>query len=153
MFSETISESSVKVSKLAFITTDASGEVYLESNISDLFIYKENMDKVSSFSFDSESGLVSGLDEEERYYIDYKISKVNYVGFGFKTMSLPYLTIELKGTTKINGAAKNFLIEIPRAQLNMTPSFNFTRMEFAQTSIRFRIISDRSESGVNMYFF
>jgi hypothetical protein len=153
MFSETISEASVKVSKLAFVTTDDEGKVYLESNVSDLFIYTEDMDKVSSFSLDSASGLVSGLQNETTYYIDYKIIKTDYTGFGFKTMSLPYLTIELKGSVRINGAAKNFLIEIPRAQLNMTPSFNFTRMEFAQTTIRFKIISSKDESGVNMYFY
>lgn len=153
MFSDTIDVPKIKVSKLEFVTTNASGEVYLESNISDLYIYDLNMDKVSSFSVDGESGLVSGLANETSYYIDYKISKTEYKGFGFKTMSLPYLTIELKGSTRVNGAAKNFLIEIPRAQLNMTPSFNFTRMEFAQTTIRFKIISSKGEAGVNMYFY
>ena len=152
MFSETISDSAVKVSKLSFVTSDDNGDVYLESNIADLFIYKENMDKVSSFSLDSESGLVSGLTADTSYYIDYKILKTDYTGFSLKTTSLPYLTIELKGTTKVNGAAKNFLIEIPRAQLNMTPSFNFTRLEFAQTSIRFKIIANKDQAGVNIYF-
>lgn len=153
MFSETILDSSVKVSKLSFVTSDENGEVYLENNITDLFIYTEAMDKVSSFSLDSESGLVSGLEEDTSYYIDYKITKQNYSGFQLKTTSLPYLTIELKGSTRVNGAAKNFLIEIPRAQLNMTPSFNFTRLEFAQTSIRFKIIMNKTEPGVNIYFY
>ena len=153
MFSETILEDSVKVSKLSFATSDENGEIYLENNITDLFIYTEAMDKVSSFSLDSESGLVSGLTADTAYYIDYKIIKENYAGFQLKTTSLPYLTVELKGSTKVNGAAKNFLIEIPRAQLNMTPSFNFTRLEFAQTSIRFKIIANKNESGVNIYFY
>ena len=153
MFSETIAANSVNVSKLAFASSDENGEIYLENNISDLFIYTVAMDKVSSFSFDAESGLVSGLDPDTSFYIDYKISKTDYTGFGLRTVAIPYLTLEIKGSTKINGAAKNFLIEVPRAQLNMTPSFNFTRLEFAQTSIRFKIISNKDEAGVNIYFF
>lgn len=153
MFSETISGEPLKASKLSFVTTDESGEVYLENNINNLFIYNQNMDKVSSFTFDSESGLVSGLTPETSFYIDYYVLKQNYLGFSMKTVSLPYLTIELKGSIKIDGAAKNFLIEIPRAQLNMTPSFNFTRGDFAQTSIRFKIISNKTEPAVNMYFY
>lgn len=153
MFSETISGQPLKASKLSFVTTDESGEVFLENNIDNLFIYNQNMDKVSSFTFDSESGLVSGLTPEANFYIDYYVLKQNYVGFSMKTVSLPYLTIELKGSIKIDGAAKNFLIEIPRAQLNMTPSFNFARGDFAQTSIRFKIISNKTEPAVNMYFY
>lgn len=153
MFSETISGKPLKASKLSFITTDENGEVYLENNIDNLFIYDENMDKVSSFSLDKESGLVSGLSSETSYYMDYYVLRENYTGFSMKTTSLPYLTIEIKGTTKINGAAKNFLIEIPRAQLNMTPSFNFARGEFAETTIAFKIISNKTDAAVNMYFY
>ena len=153
MFSETISGGSINASKLSFVTTDENGEIYLENNINNLFIYDLNMDKVSSFSLDSASGLVSGLTAETTYYMDYYIPRSNYVGFGLKTVSLPYLTIELKGSTKVNGAAKNFLIEIPRAQLNMTPVLNFNRGEFATTSIRFKIISNKTDAAVNMYFY
>jgi hypothetical protein len=153
MFSETIGASSVEVSKLTFATADENGEVFLENNILDLFIYDTNMTKVTDFTFDSQTGLVSGLSEDNQYYIDYKLIKENYAGFGLKTVSLPYLTIELKGTTKVDGAAKNFMIKIPRAQLNMTPSFNFTRGEFAQTSIRFKIIANRTDAAVEIYFY
>jgi hypothetical protein len=153
MFSETISGQPLKASKLSFVSTDENGEVFLENNITNLFIYNENMDKVSSFSLDSNTGLVSGLTPETPFYMDYAVLKDNYVGFSMKTVSIPYLTIELKGTTKIDGAGKNFLIEIPRAQLNMTPSFNFARGEFAQTSIRFKIISNKTDAAVNMYFY
>jgi hypothetical protein len=153
MFSEVITEPSIKVSKLNFMSTDENGEVYLENNITNLFIYNENMDKVSSFSVNNDTGLVSGLSADTNYYMDYMVLKNTYVGFGLKTTTLPYLTLELKGTMNVKGAAKNFLIVIPRAQLNMSPSFNFTRSEFAQTTIRFKIIADKTESGVNIYFY
>lgn len=153
MFSTTITEQSIKVSKLQYVSTDENGQVFLENNITNLFVYNENMDKESSFSLDNDTGLVSGLDADTDYYMDYMILKTNYTGFGLKTTTLPYLTLELKGTMNVKGAAKNFLIEIPRAQLNMTPSFNFARGSFAQTTIRFKIIADRTEPGVNIYFY
>jgi hypothetical protein len=111
------------------------------------------MDKVSSFTFESESGLVSGLTADTEYYIDYAIKKTEFNGYGLKTVFLPYLTIELKGSTVVNGAAKNFLIKVPRAKLNMTPTFEFTAIDFAQTSIAFQIISDKDEPGVEIYFY
>lgn len=153
MFATNLNPSYIEATKLVFITTDENGEFYLDSNITSVFVFDSNMDKVSSFTFDSESGLISGLTGDTDYYIDYAIKKTEFNGYGLKTVFLPYLTIELKGTTAINGAAKNFLIKVPRAKLNMTPSFEFTAIDFAQTSIAFQIISDKDEPGVEIYFY
>jgi hypothetical protein len=111
------------------------------------------MNKVSSFTFESESGLITGLTANTEYYIDYAVKKTEFNGYGLQTVFLPYLTIELKGSTMINGAAKNFLIKVPRAKLNMTPTFEFNAISFAQTSIAFQIISDKENPGVELYFY
>jgi len=124
MFAVNLNPDYIEATKLVFITTDENGEVYLDSNITSLFIFDGNMDKVSSFTFETESGLISGLTANTDYYVDYAIKKTEFNGYGLKTVFLPYLTIELKGSTVINGAAKNFLIKVPRAKLNMTPSLN-----------------------------
>ena len=153
MFAENLNRDYIEASKLVFITTDENGEIYLDSNIGSIFVFDENMEKVSSFNFESESGLISGLTADTSYYIDYGIKKTNFNGYGLKTVFLPYLTIELKGTTTIEGAAKNFLIKIPRAKINMTPSFTFAYGQFATTVISFQIISDKQAAGVELYFF
>jgi hypothetical protein len=152
MFAVDLNPSFIEASKLVYVRTDDNGEVYLDSNIISVFVFNNNMDKITSFTFDSESGLVSGLGVETDYYIDYAIKKTEFNGYGLQTVFLPYLTIELKGSTAVNGAAKNFLIKVPRAKLNMTPSFNFNATEFAQTSIEFQIISNKEEPGVEIYF-
>jgi len=153
MFAVNLNPDYIEATKLVFITTDENGEVYLDSNITSLFIFDGNMDKVSSFTFETESGLISGLTANTDYYVDYAIKKTEFNGYGLKTVFLPYLTIELKGSTVINGAAKNFLIKVPRAKLNMTPSFEFTAIDFAQTSIAFQIISEKDDPGVEIYFY
>lgn len=153
MFSEDLNPDYIEASKLVFITTDENGEFYLDSNITSVYVFDESMDKVTGFTVDSESGLISGLTADTNYYIDYGIKKTEFNGYGLKTVFLPYLTIELKGTTTINGAGKNFLIKIPRAKLNMTPSFSFATGEFANTSIAFQIIADKETAGVEIYFF
>jgi hypothetical protein len=153
MFAVNLNPDYIEASKLVFITTDENGEVYLDSNIASVFVFNSDMDKVSSFTFESESGLVSGLTANTDYYIDYAIKKTEFSGYGLQTVFLPYLTIELKGSTVINGAAKNFLIKVPRAKLNMTPSFEFNAISFAQTSISFQIISDKESPGVELYFY
>jgi hypothetical protein len=153
MFAVNLNPDYIEASKLVFITTDENGQVYLDSNIASVFVFDSDMDKVSSFTFESESGLISGLTADTDYYIDYAVKKTDFNGYGLKTVFLPYLTIELKGSTVINGAAKNFLIRVPRAKLNMTPTFEFTAIDFAQTSIAFQIISDKEEPGVEIYFY
>lgn len=153
MFSENLNPSYIEATKLVFITTDENGEFYLDSNISSVYVFDESMEKVTGFTVDSESGLISDLIADTNYYIDYGIKKIEFKGYGLKTVFLPYLTIELKGSTIINGAGKNFLIKIPRAKLNMTPSFNFSPGEFATTSITFQIIADKDTAGVEIYFF
>lgn len=153
MFSEDLNPDFIEASKLVFITTDENGEFYLDSNITSVYVFDASMNKVTGFTVDSESGLISGLTADTNYYIDYGIKKTEFNGYGLKTVFLPYLTIELKGTTTINGAAKNFLIKIPRAKLNMTPSFSFATGQFATTSIAFQIIADKETAGVEIYFF
>ena len=152
MFAVDLNPSFIEASKLVYVRTDDNGEVYLDSNIISVFVFNNDMDKITSFTFDSESGLVSGLSAETDYYIDYAIKKTEFNGYGLQTVFLPYLTIELKGSTAVNGAAKNFLIKVPRAKLNMTPSFSFNATEFAQTSIEFQIISNKEDPGVEIYF-
>jgi hypothetical protein len=152
MFAVDLKPSYIEASKLLYTTTDDQGQVYLDSNITSVFVFNNDMNKVTSFTFDSESGLVSGLQADTDYYIDYAVKKTEFNGYGLQTVFLPYLTIELKGSTTINGAAKNFLIKVPRAKLNMTPSFTFSSIEFAQTSIDFQIISNKEEPGVELYF-
>jgi hypothetical protein len=153
MFAVNLNPEYIEATKLVFITTDENGEVYLDSNIASVFVFDVDMDKVSSFTFNSQSGLISGLTADSEYYVDYAVKKTEFHGYGLQTVFLPYLTIELKGTTNINGAAKNFLIKVPRAKLNMTPSFEFNAMSFAQTSISFQIISDKESPGVEIYFY
>lgn len=153
MFAENLNPSFIEATKLVFITTDENGQVYLDSNISSVFIFDTDMNKISSFTFESESGLISGLTADTDYYIDYAVKKTEFSGYGLKTVFLPYLTVELKGSTNINGAAKNFLIKVPRAKLNMTPSFEFNNISFAQTSISFQIISEKEDPGVEIYFY
>jgi len=109
MFAVNLNPDYIEATKLVFITTDENGEVYLDSNITSLFIFDGNMDKVSSFTFETESGLISGLTANTDYYVDYAIKKTEFNGYGLKTVFLPYLTIELKGSTVINGAAKKLL--------------------------------------------
>jgi hypothetical protein len=153
MFATNLNPDYIEASKLVFITTDENGEFYLDSNITSVFVFDSNMDKVSSFTFNSESGLISGLTSNTEYYIDYGIKKTEFNGYGLKTVFLPYITVELKGSTIINGAAKNFLIRVPRAKLNMTPTFEFNPISFAQTSISFQIISEKEDPGVEIYFY
>jgi hypothetical protein len=153
MFAVNLNPEYIEASRLVFITTDQNGQVYLDSNITSVFVFDTSMNKVSSFTFESESGLISGLTGNTEYYIDYAVKKTEFNGYGLQTVFLPYLTIELKGSTIINGAAKNFLIKVLRAKLNMTPTFEFNAISFAQTSISFQIISDKESSGVEVYFY
>ena len=153
MFAEPINEPFIEASKLVFVTTDSNGDVYLDNNIVNIYIYNESMTKITSFSVDNTTGLVSGLTADTNYYIDYSVKKEQFSGYGLKTVFLPYLTIEMKGTTSVAGAAKSFLVKVPRAKLNMTPSFLFRAGEMAATSLAFKIITEKNSAGVEIYFF
>lgn len=143
----------IGVPKMRMIETDESGSVFLESNIDNVFVYDMEMEKIINFTFDSESGSVTNLDPDTFYYIDYKINMEDYVGYSLGDVSLPYLTIELKGTGNFGRSQQNFFMRIKKTTLNMNPAFNFDNSSIAKTDIKFSIIRGKGDSGVEVYFY
>lgn len=126
-------------------TSDAEGKIFLNRTLDDsFFMVKKDLQTISGYSVDYESGVISGLDADTEYRISaYQIIPQTVASYSFENMPLPYFMIELVGAGNINNVSKNFLLRIPKVNINSAPQLNFDNESIVNVMLTANIINSQ----------
>jgi hypothetical protein len=128
-------------------TSDASGNIFLNRTLDDsFFMVKKDLQTVSSndYTVNYETGVISGLEADTEYRISaYQIIPQTVASYSFENMPLPYFMIELVGAGNINHVAKNFLLRIPKVNINSAPQLNFDNESIVNVVLTANIINSQ----------
>jgi hypothetical protein len=119
--------SNVDVPFIKTFKSNSSGSILLNTEFKDgsLVIKNENGDVVSSYSANSETGVITGLGNETDYKLYYYVTKPTEASLNFEDINIPYIKIELLGKGNINNNTKSFMVIIPKVQINSAPQMSF----------------------------
>lgn len=121
------SSGDISVPVIATETSNASGQIYLNAEIDPAFLIVKDSSgsKVTGFTVDNVNGVISGLSNSTEYKVYYYKVVTPLSSITFEDVTLPYLKVELIGKGNVNNDTKSFLVVVPKAQINATPSLNF----------------------------
>jgi hypothetical protein len=126
-------------------TSDEEGKVYLNRTLDDsFFMIKKNLQTVTGYNVNYETGIVSGLEANTEYRISaYQSIEQTVASYSFENMPLPYFMIELVGAGNINNTAKHFLLRVPKASINSAPQLNFDNESIVNVVLTVNIINSQ----------
>jgi hypothetical protein len=126
-------------------TSDPTGSIFLNRTLDNsFFMVKKDSQTVSGYTVDYATGIISGLEADTEYRISaYQIISQTVASYSFENMPLPYFMIELVGAGNINNASTNFLLRIPKVNINSAPQLNFDNESIVNVVLTANIINSQ----------
>lgn len=125
------------------ISSDNSGNAflnYIPTNAKPLFIKNSDKQNVTGYTVDYTTGQITGLAVDSNFLCFYYYQEERLVSYDLKEVSTPYFLVEITGQNNINNVAREMLITIPKASIDVSTLMEFKLDQITAVQLDFVVV-------------